>query len=214
MSASPLPRRFISLLPVTTRTGQGLVCIAKFGLRSGMPCLAFPGGRPKWLCRIEDTILAVLRKCTRRPHRYHLRTCRGDIYSSFGLDGLLSSPRIITCCVHLATRARVGHVLTASSQAFYAEALGSPALEYMLVSNATRLAQSKGLHLAYPEASKPQAGEALSRQWLWWVLYAYEKHVAYRSGRPSVSAQLLIFAPFPNPASESKEVRAKCTGHR
>lgn len=94
-------------------------------------------------------------------------------------------------------------MLTASSQAFYAEALGSPALEYMLVSNATRLAQSKGLHLACPEEINTPAGEALSRKWLWWVLYAYEKHVAYRSGRPSVSSQSLVFAPLSIPVGET-----------
>lgn len=148
--------------------------------------------------------MAVLRERTRRPHRYHLRTCRGDICSSFGFDGSLSPPpNNYICCVLLATRVYVTHVLTKSLQAFYAEALGSPALEYMLVSNATRLAQSKGLHLNCPEASKPQAGEALSRQWLWWVLYAYEKHVAYRSGRPSVSAQSLVFAPLSVPVDET-----------
>lgn len=31
--------------------------------------------------------------------------------------------------------------------AFYSKALGSPALEYILVSSATRLTQSKGMHL-------------------------------------------------------------------
>lgn len=146
--------------------------------------------------------MAVLRECTRRPHRYHLWTCRGDICSSFGSDGLLKSAFTLTFCVLLATCVHARHVLTASLKAFYAEALGSPALEYMLVSNATRLAQSKGLHLDCPEASKPQSGEALSRQWLWWVLYAYEKHVAYRSGRPSVSAQPFIFAPLSIPVGE------------
>ncbi|KAJ2893453.1 hypothetical protein MKZ38_008661 [Zalerion maritima] len=70
--------------------------------------------------------------------------------------------------------------------AFHAETLGSPALEYMLLSNATRLAQSKGLHLLPPQGSRFSPEEITSRQWLWWILYSYEKHVAYRSGRPSV----------------------------
>lgn len=72
-------------------------------------------------------------------------------------------------------------------QAFYAEALGSPALEYMLISNATRLALATGLYLIAPQSNKLTPEEAVSRQQLWWVLYAYEKHVAFISGRPSVS---------------------------
>ncbi|KAJ4422236.1 hypothetical protein N0V82_003096 [Gnomoniopsis sp. IMI 355080] len=81
--------------------------------------------------------------------------------------------------------------------AFYAEALGSAALEYMLVSNATRLAQSKGLYLATPDGSKLPPEEAVSRQWLWWVLYAYEKHVAFRSGRPSAIDDDYVTCPVP-----------------
>lgn len=78
-------------------------------------------------------------------------------------------------------------------QAVYAEALSCPSLEYMLISAAMRLAQSKGLH------RQPGSNWGLSpqdtdhRNWIFWVLYSYEKHVAHRSGRPSVSAQLLPF---------------------
>ena len=71
--------------------------------------------------------------------------------------------------------------------AFFAEALGSPALEYMLMANATRLAQSKGLHLQVSQRSKMLPEEYQDRQWLWWCIYSYDKHLAYRSGRPSVS---------------------------
>lgn len=74
--------------------------------------------------------------------------------------------------------------------AFFAEALGSRSLEYMLVSNASRLAQLKGLHLAHPSQSKINKEDVLHRQHIWWVLYSYEKHLAWRSGRPSVSHSL------------------------
>ncbi|CAG9988756.1 unnamed protein product [Clonostachys byssicola] len=69
--------------------------------------------------------------------------------------------------------------------AFHAEALGTPALEFMLVSSATRLAQAKGLHMRGSQSSKDHHTDTLSRQCLWWIIYAYEKHLAYRSGIPS-----------------------------
>ncbi|CAH0046653.1 unnamed protein product [Clonostachys solani] len=69
--------------------------------------------------------------------------------------------------------------------AFHAEALGTPALEFMLVSSATRLAQAKGLHMRYSRSSKDNQTDTLSKQCLWWIIYAYEKHLAYRSGLPS-----------------------------
>ncbi|VUC32619.1 unnamed protein product [Clonostachys rosea] len=69
--------------------------------------------------------------------------------------------------------------------AFHAEALGTPALEFMLVSSATRLAQAKGLHIRASQSKNDDHAESVSRQCLWWIIYAYEKHLAYRSGLPS-----------------------------
>lgn len=81
--------------------------------------------------------------------------------------------------------------------AFYSEALGSPALEYMLVSSATRLAQSKGMHLQC--RGEPNMGEDTQsmRELLWWSIYAYDKHLAYRSGRPSAIDDDFISCPIP-----------------
>ncbi|KAF2811865.1 uncharacterized protein BDZ99DRAFT_560399 [Mytilinidion resinicola] len=71
------------------------------------------------------------------------------------------------------------------AMAFYTEGLGNPALEYMLVSNTLRLAQSKGLHRQPVETWNMREPEIQHRNWLFWAIYAYEKHIAYRSGRPS-----------------------------
>lgn len=76
--------------------------------------------------------------------------------------------------------------LTLSLQAVFVEGLGHPKLEYMLISTAVRLAQSKGLHLQPASTSKLSASEIALRSRLFWTMYAYEKHVAYRAGRPSV----------------------------
>ncbi|KAH6697407.1 hypothetical protein F5X68DRAFT_238826 [Plectosphaerella plurivora] len=72
--------------------------------------------------------------------------------------------------------------------AFHAEALGTPALEFMLMSSATRLAQSRGLHLR--DCSQMPEVEQISRQLLWWTIYSYEKHLCYRSGVPSEVTQV------------------------
>ncbi|KAF4331794.1 Type I inositol 1 4 5-trisphosphate 5-phosphatase 2 [Fusarium beomiforme] len=63
--------------------------------------------------------------------------------------------------------------------------LASPALEYMLVSSAVRLAQSKGFHIQASQESILSENERATRTWLWWNAYLLDKHVAIRSGRPS-----------------------------
>jgi hypothetical protein len=75
-------------------------------------------------------------------------------------------------------------------QAFFVDGIGSPSLEYMLLSVAVRLAQSRGLHLKAPAAWNLDESEAQNRSWLFWGIYVFDKHVAYRSGRPSVSATI------------------------
>ncbi|KAH7351463.1 fungal-specific transcription factor domain-containing protein [Pyrenochaeta sp. MPI-SDFR-AT-0127] len=81
---------------------------------------------------------------------------------------------------------------------FYTEGLGNPALEYMLISSAARLAQSKGLHRQPVETWNMQQGEIRNRQWLFWIIYAYDKHIAYRSGRPSAIDDDDISCELPN----------------
>jgi len=56
----------------------------------------------------------------------------------------------------------------------------------MLLSNAVRLAQSKGLHLQANKALQLRDEDVALRNVIWWNLYMYDKHLAYRSGRPSV----------------------------
>lgn len=67
--------------------------------------------------------------------------------------------------------------------------MGHPKLEYMLISNTVRLAQSKGLHLQPSSTTKLSASEILLRSRLFWTIYFYEKHIAYRAGRPSVGCR-------------------------
>jgi hypothetical protein len=57
----------------------------------------------------------------------------------------------------------------------------------MLCSSAARLAQSKGMHLQPLDSWELEPDDILNRNWLFWTIYCYEKHIASRSGRPSVS---------------------------
>jgi hypothetical protein len=56
----------------------------------------------------------------------------------------------------------------------------------MLCSSTARLAQAKGLHLHPLDSWDLDENTIVYRSWLFWTIYCYEKHIAYRSGRPSV----------------------------
>lgn len=72
------------------------------------------------------------------------------------------------------------------SQAYYTEGVGSPHLEYTLISEAMRLATSKGLH-RQPSVSQRLSVQAInSRCWLFWAIYSLDRQIASRSGRPPV----------------------------
>ncbi|KAK6365711.1 hypothetical protein LTS17_011098 [Exophiala oligosperma] len=71
-----------------------------------------------------------------------------------------------------------------AAMAFFVEAIGYPAIDYMLCSSAMRLAVSKGLHRQPPAGWKLGAEAIRSRSMLWWAIYGYERMNANRSGRP------------------------------
>ena len=75
---------------------------------------------------------------------------------------------------------------------FFSEGLGNPALEYMLCANAARLAQGKGLHRRPASTWNLTKQDALHFSWLFWAIYYCDKHIAHRSGRPSVSYMTLL----------------------
>ncbi|KIW78567.1 hypothetical protein Z517_08405 [Fonsecaea pedrosoi CBS 271.37] len=69
---------------------------------------------------------------------------------------------------------------------FFAGGLGSPSLEYQLCSMAVRLAHAKGIHRQSGSGWSLSADEAKQCNWLFWAVYCCEKHIALRSGRPSL----------------------------
>ncbi|EXJ71845.1 uncharacterized protein A1O5_04346 [Cladophialophora psammophila CBS 110553] len=97
--------------------------------------------------------------------------------------------------------------------AFFAEALGSPTLEFILVLNATRLAQLKAMHLEVSKSWNLSEESTMDRYWLWWTLYAYEKHLAFRSGHPSTIDDEDISCPLPQSTKSENPVKAEfCLG--
>ena len=66
-------------------------------------------------------------------------------------------------------------------------------LQYMLCSNAMRLACSKGLHRQPARSWNILPREVDHRHWLFWSIYCLEKQICSRSGRPSVCPSLLDF---------------------
>lgn len=72
------------------------------------------------------------------------------------------------------------------AQTFFTEGLGSPALQYVLSSNAARLAQSKGLHRQPAPSWKLDADQINNQNWLFWAIYYCDKRIALQSARPSV----------------------------
>ncbi|KIW99292.1 uncharacterized protein Z519_00955 [Cladophialophora bantiana CBS 173.52] len=85
--------------------------------------------------------------------------------------------------------------------ACYVEGLGNAPLKRLLCSNAVHLAQSKGLHRQPDKAWGHSENEVLKRNWLWWTIYALEKHLALCGSRPSaidddnISAQIPTTVP-------------------
>ncbi|KIV94020.1 hypothetical protein PV10_05183 [Exophiala mesophila] len=85
------------------------------------------------------------------------------------------------------------------AMSLFIEGAGTPQLEYMLISTTVRLAQSKGLHLRPGPTSKMGASEVALRSRMFWAMYFYEKHIAYRAGRPSMIRDNDIDCELPEP---------------
>ncbi|KAH0828549.1 putative fungal specific transcription factor [Fonsecaea pedrosoi] len=98
--------------------------------------------------------------------------------------------------------------LSLMREAYFVDELGSPALEYMLCSNALRLACSKGLHRQAVASWGLTDQEACHRDWIFWAIYCLEKSIASRSGRPSITDDNDISCPIPvcGPTGSSVDV--------
>ena len=57
----------------------------------------------------------------------------------------------------------------------------------MLCASAARLAQSKGLHRQAAASWDLPAADIQRRNWIFWMIYVYDKRISSVSGRPSVS---------------------------
>lgn len=70
-------------------------------------------------------------------------------------------------------------------QSFFAENVLGSSVEYMLCSNAVRLAQSLGLNHEPESCWNMGLSEISQRSRIWWALYCYDKHISMREGRQS-----------------------------
>lgn len=71
-------------------------------------------------------------------------------------------------------------------QAYYTQNIGTPCLEYMLSSDAVRLALAKGLHRAAPLSQGLTEQDVEQRNRIFWAIYCLEKQIACQASRPSV----------------------------
>jgi hypothetical protein len=76
--------------------------------------------------------------------------------------------------------------ITDCSQAYYSQNIGTPCLEYMLCTNAVRLAVAKGLHRQPADSIYLSEHERNQRSCIFWGAYCLEKQIASQSGRCSV----------------------------
>ncbi|KAM3418752.1 hypothetical protein BST61_g4726 [Cercospora zeina] len=70
--------------------------------------------------------------------------------------------------------------------AYYTQNIGTPCLEYMLSSDAVRLAFAKGLHRAARPAQGLTEQDIEQRNRIFWAIYCLEKQIATQSSRPSM----------------------------
>lgn len=94
-------------------------------------------------------------------------------------------------------------------KSIYAECIGTPSLDYMLCLSAMKLAESKGLHRQPSTAWNLSESAVQSRGNLWWAIYIYERHIAFRSGRALVcqsTQHILVYTVSP-PLPSLEEVK-------
>ncbi|RDW58226.1 hypothetical protein BP6252_13637 [Coleophoma cylindrospora] len=93
-----------------------------------------------------------------------------------------------------------------AAMSYFVEGITAPGIEYMLCSSALRLAQSKGLHRQPATVWNLPAEEIQRRNWLFWAIYIYEKHIASRSGRPSAIDDHDISCAMPTSSPDATNV--------
>lgn len=118
------------------------------------------------------------------------------------LGGLLLSPSRIVAVQALALMVRdlacCDTWLTFTFQTCYVEGLENPEFQRVLCYNTVHLAVAQGLHRGSNHLTSSSSDEGLKKAWLWWAIYAMEKHVSFIAGRSSTIDDSVISTPVPS----------------
>ncbi|KAK5051890.1 hypothetical protein LTR84_002693 [Exophiala bonariae] len=95
--------------------------------------------------------------------------------------------------------------------ACYVEGLGSLGIQRVLCHNAVHAAITQGLHLDSTQPIDNSPNERLKRAWLWWSIYAFEKHHSITNGRPSMIDDYIISVPVPREVPPGSVVDVEAT---
>jgi len=129
------------------------------------------------LSRNFECCWRLVRECAICAHRDSTSACLCGGGASTDSNGTDSRGRLILLELSLTN---------ISLQAYYSEGMGRVSLQYILCSNAMRMACSKGLHRRPPRSWNTPRHEVRHRNWMFWSIYCLEKQICTRSGRPSV----------------------------
>ncbi|KAK4623535.1 ABC-transporter-regulating transcription factor [Fulvia fulva] len=89
--------------------------------------------------------------------------------------------------------------------AYYTQNIGTPCLEYMLSSDAVRLAFAKGLHRAAPLSQGLTEQDVEQRNRIFWAIYCLEKQIACQASRPSIIDDEEVTCSLPRITSPSDD---------
>ncbi|KIW32550.1 uncharacterized protein PV07_04081 [Cladophialophora immunda] len=117
------------------------------------------------------------------------------------LTGLLLSPSRLMVVQGLAL------------MACYVEGLGSPDIQRVLCHNAVHAALTQGLHLGHESDHRASSSSDnhLKKTWVWWAVYALEKHLCLASGRPSMIDDYIISVSIPSKVPPNSTIYLEAT---
>ncbi|KEF56925.1 uncharacterized protein A1O9_07115 [Exophiala aquamarina CBS 119918] len=157
---------------------------------------------PSWYATY-NTVLAFGCRITLAKTLSYSKTVEASM--AFFENALSVQSDILQC------RSSIISVRALTLMAYYTEAIGSPHLEYILASNAMRLAISKGLHRQPATSWNISEQDTRQRNRLFWNIYALDRQISHRSGRPPAIDDDDISCQVPNTLSPGENINIPFT---